>query len=158
MRPPKNPDPSELHGTMYGAGLSEKDAIRDAYIAELEAALRKIASGVELGFGTLSGTMCADIAREALGLGDVERIPDGMKWPPRGEVVFTRYPVGDGEWHLFGPAVMLEPGTVVAVQRFKQRDASIVAVGRIVAERTVIHRDAGPVQYVIARVSRAVRD
>lgn len=144
---------ADWHETRYGTPslATEQDAVRDAYVAELEAALRAIASGV-------SGVMAGEIARDALGLAEVERIPDGLKWPPRGEVVFTRYPAGDGEWHLFGPAVALEPGTVIEVKRFSERDSSIVAVGRIVAERTVIHRDAGPVRYVIARVSRAVKD
>jgi hypothetical protein len=137
---------------------TEQEGVRDAYVAHLEAALRKIASGVDPGFGTLSGAMCADIAREALALGDVERIPDGVKFPPRGEVAFMRWPVPGGDWHLIGPAVLLEPGTVIEVRRFSERDSALTAVGRIVAERTVIHRKEGPVQYVVARVARAVRD
>lgn len=145
------------------------DAVRDAYVAHLEAALRRIASGVGParpigpgvgpGFNPLSVEDCSQIAREALALGDIERIPDGVKFPPRGEVAFIRWPVGeDGTWHLVGPAVMLEPGTVIEVQKFTERDATLVAVGQIVAERTVIHRKEGPVQYVVARISRAVRD
>lgn len=137
--------------------VTERDAVCDAYVVTLEAALRKIASGVEPGFGTLSGTTCAEIAREALGLGEVERIPDGVKWP-HDSVAFTRYPNADGDWHLIGPSAMLEPGTVIEVQRFSEREPALVAVGRVVAKRSVIHRKRGTVQYVVTRVSRATRE
>jgi hypothetical protein len=150
----------DWHEQQFGTPslATEQDGVRDAYVAHLEAALRKIASGVEPGFGTLSGTMCADIARDALAVGEVERIPDGVKFPSRGEVAFTRWPIPGGDWHLIGPAVLLEPGTVIEVRRFSERDSALTAVGRIVAERTVIHRNEGPVRYVVARVSKAVRD
>jgi len=135
------------------------DAVRDAYVAHLEAVLRKLAEPPKLG-SSLAREFDRRIllARDALALGDLERIPDGVKFPPRGEVAFTRWPGPDGAWHLIGPAVMLEPGTVIEVKRFTERGASLVAVGQIVAERTVIHRKEGPVQYVVARISRAVRD
>ena len=83
-----------------------------------------------------------------------------MKWPSAGEVAFTRWPVGDKDaaWHLIGPDARLEPGTMVRVERFSERDAALVAVGRVVAEREVIHRDRGPVRYVVTRISKAVRD
>jgi hypothetical protein len=150
----------DWHEQQFGTPslATEQDAFRDAHVAELEAALRKIAEGADAG-GTFSGTDCADIAREALGLNEVERIPDGVKFPPRGEVAFTRYPVPDGgNWHLIGPSVLLEPGMVVEVQKFTESKPTLVGVGRIVAERTVVHRGIGPVCYVVARVSRAVRE
>ncbi len=153
--------PADWHEEQFGTPslATEQDATRDAYVAHLEAALRRIATVPALG-ASIARTLdqCILIARDALASDVVERIPDGMKWPPRGEVVFTRYPVGDGDWHLFGPAVLLEPRSVVEVTRFSERDATLVGVGQIVAERTVVHRDVGPVSYVIARVSKAVRD
>lgn len=152
---------SDWHMEQFGTPSldTEQDAVRDARIVELEAALRALATAPPLG-ASLARELDRRIliAREALGAVEVERIPDGVRWP-KGEVVFTRWPVGsDGEWHLIGPAVMLEPGTVVEVSRFSERDSAVVAVGRIVAERTVIHKIEGPVRYVVARVSRAVRD
>ena len=151
----------DWHAEQFGTPsmATEQDAVRDARVAELEAALRKIAKAPALG-SSLARTLDQYIliAREALGAVEVERIPDGVKFPPRGEVAFTRWPVPGGDWHLIGPAVLLEPGTVIEVQRFMNKEPALTAVGRIVAERTVIHRKEGPVQYVVARVSRAVRD
>lgn len=148
-----------LHGTMHNAGLSEQDAVRDAYVAELEAALRVIAAPPTLG-ASIARTLDQRIliAREVLGMAEVERIPDGVSFPPRGEVAFTRYPVPGGAWHLIGPADRLERGSVIEVRKFGEREPTLVAVGQTVAERTVFHRDAGAVRYVVARISRAVRD
>lgn len=138
--------------------VTERDAVRDAYVAKLEDALRQIGKIPTLG-ASIARTLdqCILIARNTLAEGDIERIPDGMKWP-RDKVVFTRYPAGEGDWHLIGPSVMLEPGTVIEVKRFTDRDATLVGVGQIVAERAVVHKDTGPVQYVIARISRAVKN
>ena len=152
---------ADWHEERFGTPslATDQDAIRDARVVELEAALRTIAAGGDAG-GSFSGTQCAEIAREALGAGEVERIPGGVRWQ-RDAVMFTRYPPPDGDWHLIGPAVLLEPGMVIEVERFtgkRKQDMALVAVGRIVAERTVIHKDVGPVQYVVARLSRAVKD
>lgn len=141
--------------------VTEQDAVRDAYVAKLEDALRQIGTIPALG-ASIARTLdqCILIARNTLAEGDVKRIPDGIKWP-HGKVVFTRYPAAKGDWHLIGPAVLLEPGTVIEVERFsgtRKQDVTLVGVGQIVAERTVVHKDAGPVRYVIARISRAVRD
>lgn len=148
----------ELSGTMRVTGVSEQDAVRDAYVAHLENALRTIAAGVEPGIVTIGGKSAAEIATEALGIGDIERIPDGVSFPPPGKVAFTRYPASKGDWHLIGPANLLEPGGLIEVQRFTERDPTLVAVGQVVAERTVIHRKQGPTRYVVARISKAVRD
>lgn len=135
------------------------DAVRDAYVAQLEAALRTIAESGKLGSSIARELdRCILVAREALALGDIERIPDGVKFPPHGEVAFTRYPVSSGDWHLIGPAVLLELGHVVEVQKFTESKPTLVAVGHVVAERTVIHRKEGPVRYVITRILKAVRD
>jgi hypothetical protein len=136
---------------------SEQDAMRDAYVARLEAALGKIAAGVEPGFGTLSGTMCAEIAREALGEGDIVRIPEGVALKPH-EVRFVRWPAPDGEWHLVGPAEFLQVGSVVEIERFSQRDLALAGVGAVVAERVIAHRESGPTRYVVTRIARAVRE
>lgn len=160
---------STWHEEQFGtpSTVTEQDAVRDAYVAELEAALRTIAagvgpaqpigSGVGPGFNWLPAEQLRAIAADALGLAEVQRIPDGVKWP-HDSVAFIRYPGSEGEWHLIGPAVLLEPGTVVEVKRFTERDKVLVAVGRVVAERTVIHRERGAVQYVVTRVSRATRE
>lgn len=151
----------DWHEKQFGTPslATEQEAVRDAYVAQLESALRRIATVPALG-SSIARTLdqCILLARDALGSGDIERIPDSITIPAHGEIAFTRYPVADGGWHLIGPAVALEPGTVVEVQRFRDKEPTLTAVGQIVAERTVIHRDRGPVQYVVARVSKAVRD
>ncbi len=152
----------DFHEREFGTPslASEADAVRDARVAELEDALRQIATVPALG-SSLARTLdrCILIAREALGAAEVEVIPAGIKFP-RGEVAFTRYPASDdGTWHLIGPDVLLVEGTVIEVQRFTESEPSLVGVGRVVAERTVVHHDAGPVRYVVARIARgAVRD
>lgn len=150
----------ELMGGPPPAQPSEKDAVRDAYVARLEAALREVAGAGRIGSSIARELdRCILTARVALEIGDIERIPDDVHFPPHGEVAFTRYPATPtGEWHLIGPADRLEPGAVIEVQKFSQRDTTLVAVGQIVAERAVIHRKGGPTQYVIARISKAVRD
>lgn len=137
--------------------MSEIDAVRDAYVASLEAALDAIRRDVL----TLGAVWAVDTATAALGVGEVARIPDGIRFRSR-QVAFTRWPVPGGEWHLIGPAEMLVPGTVIEVARFNgtrsPTDETVVAVGQVVAERTVIHRDPGPVRYVVTRISRAVKE
>ena len=135
--------------------MSEQDAVHDAYVADLERAL-----GLIMRPATLPQD-ARRIAAEALGEGAVVRIPDGITLVPR-QVTFTRFPFPGGHWCLIGPADMLVTGTVIEVERFngtrKPRDTALVAVGHVVAERTVIHKDTGPARYVIARVSRAVKE
>lgn len=134
---------------------TEGDAVRDAYVASLEAVLRDVADD----------PMVPDYFRTcallALGAGEVSRIPDGVRLSPY-EVKFTRWPTPGGEWHLIGPAEKLVPGTVIEVLRFngprRPSEPVLVAVGFVVAERTVIHRDEGPTRYVVARVSKAVKE
>lgn len=139
--------------------MTEADAIRDAHLARLEAALRKIAT---------DPLMTIEHARRLSGqvttTGVLASIPDGTSFRSR-EVAFTHWPAPRGRtWHLIGPADMLVPDTVIEVLRRGPGDrrgedrAALVAVGPVVAERTVIHRGLGPTRYVITRISRAVKE
>lgn len=79
----------------------------------------------------------------------MEQIPPGV-FKYKKKPVFVRWPLGDGEWHVWGPESKLAEGSVVEVYQFSTGDMQAVEVLEHVAERTVLRRDGDKVRFVLA--------
>lgn len=78
-----------------------------------------------------------------------EQLPPGQ-YKYEGRIVFAKYPKGEDNWCIWGPAAEIVEGKLVEAYVFSEDCMRTVEVIEIVAERTALRMDGSHVRYVMA--------